>query len=80
MNESMEFEILSDLSAINPQHIDTNFPAVRDWLERELAPYAGMVVTEDAVSSAKEARAHRVRVCRCPVSVHDCDTFMPLAA
>ena len=41
MNESMEFEILSDLSAINPQHIDTNFPAVRDWLERELVPYTG---------------------------------------
>lgn len=63
MNESMEFEILSDLSAINPQHIDTNFPAVRDWLERELAPYTGMVVTEDAVSSAKEARA-RIRKMR----------------
>lgn len=63
MSESMEFEIISDLSAINPQHIDTNFLAVRDWLERELAPYTRMVVTEDAVSSAKEARA-RIRKMR----------------
>lgn len=63
MSESINFEIQSDLSTINPQHIETNFEAVRDWLERELAPYTRMAVTEDALSTAKDLRA-RIRKMR----------------
>lgn len=63
MSESINFEIQSDLSTINPQHIETNFEAVRDWLEQELAPYTRMAVTEDALSTAKDLRA-RIRKMR----------------
>lgn len=49
-----EFEIRSDLSALNPQHIETNFEEVKAWLAEELQPYTSMVVTEDAVADAKK--------------------------
>lgn len=59
----IQFEVITDLTTINPQHIDTNFQEVREWLKRELEPYSSLVVTEDTVSSGKAARA-RIRKLR----------------
>ena len=53
MND-IQFEVITDLAAMNPQHIETNFEAVRDWLSTVTRPYATLVVTEDAISSAKK--------------------------
>lgn len=55
---SVNFEVKTDLTTLNPNRIETNFPAVREWLVRELEPYKTMVVTEDAISSAKTFRAN----------------------
>lgn len=53
----MQFEVKTDLAPITRQVIETNFEAVRDWLTTELAPYASMVVTPDAIQDAKKTRA-----------------------
>lgn len=53
MND-IQFEVITDLTVINPQHIETNFDEVRDWLAKVTEPYTKMVVTEDAISDAKK--------------------------
>ena len=55
---SMNFEVITDLTPVTETHIDTNFAAIKEWLEEELAPYATMVVTPDAISDAKKTRAN----------------------
>jgi len=54
----MEFQVTTDLAPVVNTQIETNFEAVRDWLTNELAPYATMVVTPDAISDAKKTRAN----------------------
>lgn len=54
----MEFEITSDLALLRSQQITANFEAVAAWLDEELAPYAGMVVTDDMIPTAKTYRAN----------------------
>ena len=53
MND-IQFEVITDLTVMNPQHIETNFDEVRDWLAKVTEPYTKMVVTEDAISDAKK--------------------------
>lgn len=53
----IEFQVTTDLATVANTQIETNFEAVRDWLTEELAPYASMVVTEDAIGDAKKTRA-----------------------
>ena len=53
----MQFEVLTDLTPVTQTRIDTNFAAVKAWLEETLAPYATMVVTPDAIADAKKDRA-----------------------
>lgn len=53
----IEFQVTTDLAPITGTQIETNFEAVRDWLTEELAPYATMVVTPDAIGDAKKTRA-----------------------
>lgn len=50
----IQFEVITDLTVMNPQHIETNFDEVRDWLAKVTDPYTKMVVTEDAISDAKK--------------------------
>lgn len=57
MNEAVSFEVITDLSAINPTKIESNFPEVKAWLTNVLQPYATMVVSEDAIAGAKSDRA-----------------------
>lgn len=54
----MEFEIITNLDTVRNQEIMANFDAVSEWLNKELAPYIGMVVTEDMIPSAKTYRAN----------------------
>ena len=54
----ISFEVLTDLTPVTETRIDTNFAAVKAWLEEELAPYATMVVTPDAINDAKKTRAN----------------------
>ena len=58
MPQQIEFEVTTDLATVANTKIETNFEAVRDWLKEELAPYATMVVTEDAIGDAKKTRAN----------------------
>lgn len=53
----MEFEITTNLDTIRNQTITANFSAVAEWLDKELKPYIGLVVTEDAIPTAKAYRA-----------------------
>lgn len=53
----MEFEITSNLDLLRNQSITANFDAVATWLDEELAPYQGMVVTADMIPTAKTYRA-----------------------
>ena len=53
----MEFKVTTDLSVIQPQSIESNFKETKEWLQQALAPYQGMVVTEDAIAEAKTKRA-----------------------
>lgn len=53
----MEFEITTNLDTIRNQTISANFSAVAEWLDKELKPYIGLVVTEDAIPTAKAYRA-----------------------
>ena len=58
MSSAMEFRITSDLNAVRNQIIDANFAECQAWLEENLAPYRGMVVTEEAIGAAKKYRAN----------------------
>jgi len=53
----IEFQVTTDLATVANTQIETNFEAVKEWLTEELAPYASMVVTEDAIADAKKTRA-----------------------
>lgn len=54
----IQFEVKTDLATVANTQIETNFEAVKAWLTEELAPYATMVVTEDAIADAKKTRAN----------------------
>ena len=54
----IQFEVTTDLATVANTQIETNFEAVRDWLTEELAPYATMVVSPDAIADAKKTRAN----------------------
>lgn len=56
--QQFNFEVTTDLSVINPQEITCNYEETLAWLENALAPYKGMVVTEDSISEAKTDRAN----------------------
>lgn len=58
MSSAIEFRITSDLNAVRNQIIDANFAECQAWLEKNLAPYRGMVVTEEAIGAAKKYRAN----------------------
>lgn len=58
----MEFEITTNLDTIRNQTITANFDAVAAWLDKELQPYIGLVVTADAIPSAKNYRANLRKV------------------
>ena len=53
----MQFEVLTDLATINPNHIETNFAAAKEYLSQAVAPYANMAVTDETVGSAKKSLA-----------------------
>lgn len=53
----IQFEVTTDLATVANTQIETNFEAVKEWLTEELAPYATMVVTPDAIGDAKKTRA-----------------------
>ena len=53
----MEFQVTTDLSKLQPQVIEANFEETKAWLKNALAPYQSMVVSEDAIASAKTDRA-----------------------
>lgn len=53
----MEFEVITDLTPVTSTKIDTNFAAIKAGLEEQLAPYANMIVSPDAISDAKRTRA-----------------------
>ncbi len=57
ISEAVEFEVLSDLTPISTALIETNAEAVKLWLANAVAPYASLVVTEDAIADAKAKRA-----------------------
>lgn len=53
----MEFEVKTNLALMQPQQIESNVAEVKAWLVTALEPYKNMVVSEDAISSAKADRA-----------------------
>lgn len=53
----IQFEVITDLAVMNPQHIETNFEAVDAYLTEAMAPYTQLVVTEDSISDAKKTLA-----------------------
>ena len=50
----IQFEVITDLTVLNPQHIETNFEAVDAYLTEAMEPYTQMVVTEDSIGDAKK--------------------------
>lgn len=58
----IEFQVTTDLATVANTQIETNFDAVKEWLTEELAPYATMVVTPDAIADAKKTRANLNKV------------------
>ena len=56
MND-IQFEVMTDLAVMNPQHIETNFEAVDAYLTEAMAPYTQLVVTEDSIGDAKKTLA-----------------------
>lgn len=56
MND-IQFEVITDLAVLNPQHIETNFEAVDAYLTEAMEPYTQMVVTEDSILDAKKTLA-----------------------
>ena len=53
----IQFEVITDLTVMNPQHIETNFEAVDAYLTEAMEPYTQMVVTEDSILEAKKTLA-----------------------
>ena len=53
----IQFEVMTDLAVMNPQHIETNFEAVDAYLTEAMAPYTQLVVTEDSIGDAKKTLA-----------------------
>ena len=53
----IQFEVMTDLAVMNPQHIETNFEAVDAYLTEAMAPYTQLVVTEDSIVDAKKTLA-----------------------
>lgn len=53
----IQFEVITDLAVMNPQHIETNFAEVDAYLTEAMAPYTTMVVTEDSIGDAKKTLA-----------------------
>lgn len=58
MSSAMEFAITTDLTPLKEFNISANFEECQAWLEENLAPYRGMVVTEEAIGAAKKYRAN----------------------
>lgn len=58
MSSAMEFAITTDLTPLKEFNISANFEECQAWLEENLAPYRGMVVTEDGIAAAKKYRAN----------------------
>ena len=56
MND-IQFEVITDLAVINPQHIQTNFEDVDAYLTEAMEPYTSMVVSEDSIGDAKKTLA-----------------------
>lgn len=56
MND-IQFEVITDLAVINPQHIQTNFEDVDAYLTEAMEPYTQMVVSEDSIGDAKKTLA-----------------------
>jgi hypothetical protein len=56
MND-IQFEVITDLAVMNPQHIETNFEAVDAYLTEAMEPYTQLVVTEDSIGDAKKTLA-----------------------
>ena len=56
MND-IQFEVVTDLTVLNPQHIETNFEAVDAYLTEAMEPYTQLVVTEDSIGDAKKTLA-----------------------
>lgn len=56
MND-IQFEVITDLAVLNPQHIETNFEAVDAYLTEAMEPYTQLVVTEDSIGDAKKTMA-----------------------
>ena len=56
MND-IQFEVITDLAVLNPQHIETNFEAVDAYLTEAMEPYTQLVVTEDSIGDAKKTLA-----------------------
>lgn len=57
MAEVLQFEVISDLSSLVPQKIDTNFEAVKSGLAATIQPYTTLVVTEGGIGDAKKTLA-----------------------
>ena len=57
MTNDIQFEVLTDLAVMNPQHIETNFEAVDAYLTQAMKPYTSLVVTEDSIGEAKKTLA-----------------------
>lgn len=53
----MDFEVRTNLALMQPQKIESNIAEVKSWLINALEPYKNMVVSEDAIASAKQDRA-----------------------
>ena len=54
----MEFHVTTNLAQMQPQKIDSNVAEVKEWLQGVLEPYKNMVVSEDAIASAKTDKAN----------------------
>ena len=54
----MEFEVTTNLALMQPQKIESNVAEVKAWLQNALEPYKSMVVSEDAIASAKTDKAN----------------------
>ena len=55
--KDIQFEVITDLAVINPQHIQTNFEDVDAYLTEAMEPYTLMVVSEDSIGDAKKTLA-----------------------
>ena len=60
--DSFDFQVRTDLATINPNKIDCNFEEAKAWLVEALAPYRGLVVTDNDIRGAKDIRANINRV------------------